>query len=207
MLGTKSVPMDQAEISRLIHQHSQWLKNGTGEPVDFSYTDLSGGTLSHANLKGVSFQGAQLAGTSLIDCELSNANMRHVNAIGAVFNDAHAPGADFTGACLRRASFTNTYLCEANFDGASLFEASFTAATLRGANLILGGQDIRGYLFYAYRDRHGKVQISAGCRRFGIESAISWWSQRHSDDPLLREDCLALVARLQRMAVARGWIE
>jgi len=68
------------------------------------------------------------------------------------------------------------------------------------------GQDIRGYLFWAYRNDNGVVVIRAGCRMFtGIAAAVKHWASTHLNDEILHADCLSLVARCETMAKARGW--
>ena len=84
--------------------------------------------------------------------------------------------------------------------------ADLCGANLRGANLILIGQDIRGYLFWAYRNDNGVVVIRAGCRMFtGIAAAVKHWASTHLNDEILHADCLSLIARCETMAKARGW--
>lgn len=89
---------------------------------------------------------------------------------------------------------------------ADLSVADLREADLSGANLIFVGQDIRGYLFYAFVGESGAVEIRAGCRYFiGMTAARAHWTDRHEADPILHEDCLSLVDRCERMARVRGW--
>ena len=94
----------------------------------------------------------------------------------------------------------------ANLRGANLSGANLSGANLRDANLILVGQDIRGYLFWAYQGEGEILTIQAGCRKFvGIEAARSHWTERHKNDEVLHADCLSLVDRCEKMATVRGW--
>lgn len=104
--------------------------------------------------------------------------------------------ADLSGANLRNA----------NLGGADLGEADLRNADLSGANLILIGQDIRGYLFYGWKNDEDVLVVRAGCRRFvGLPAARAHWTERHTEDTILHEDCLSLVDRAERMAKVRGW--
>jgi uncharacterized protein YjbI with pentapeptide repeats len=109
--------------------------------------------------------------------------------------------ADLRGADLRLADLSEADLREANLSGADL-----RGANLSEADLILIGQDIRGYLFWAYKNDDGVVVIRAGCRMFtGIGAAYAHWTERHANDAVLHADCLSLVARCETMVKVRGW--
>ena len=84
--------------------------------------------------------------------------------------------------------------------------ANLSNANLSSANLILIGQDIRDYLFYGFKNDDDALVIRAGCRQFvGITAARQHWTERHTNDNILHEDCLSLVDRAERMAKVRGW--
>lgn len=96
--------------------------------------------------------------------------------------------------------------CRADLSRADLRGANLSRANFRGANFILIGQDIRGYLFWAFKGEEGVVVIRAGCRTFeGIAAARAHWAGSHLGDVVLREDCLSMVDRAERMATVRGW--
>ena len=89
---------------------------------------------------------------------------------------------------------------------ADLSYANLSYANLSSANLILIGQDIRDYLFYGFKNDDDALVIRAGCRQFvGITAARQHWTERHTNDNILHEDCLSLVDRAERMAKVRGW--
>ena len=97
-------------------------------------------------------------------------------------------------------------LSNANLSYANLRNANLRYANLSSANLILIGQDIRDYLFYGFKNDDDALVIRAGCRQFvGITAARQHWTERHTDDNILHEDCLSLVDRAERMAKVRGW--
>jgi len=97
-------------------------------------------------------------------------------------------------------------LRSADLRSADLSSADLRYANLSSANLILIGQDIRGYLFWAYQGNDEVLTIRAGCRTFvGVKAARAHWANRHEDDNVLHEDCLSMVDRCERMAKVRGW--
>mgnify|MGYP003498614677 CR=1 FL=1 len=114
--------------------------------------------------------------------------------------------ANLSNANLSNANLRYANLRYANLSNANLSNADLSYANLRHADLILVGQDIRGYLFWAFVGDSGSVEILAGCRHFvGISAARQHWSERHRGDVILHEDCLSLVDRCKRMAKVRGW--
>ena len=107
-----------------------------------------------------------------------------------------------------RANLSNADLRYANLRNANLRYgyANLSNANLSSANLILIGQDIRDYLFYGFKNDDDALVIRAGCRQFvGITAARQHWTERHTNDNILHEDCLSLVDRAERMAKVRGW--
>ena len=116
-------------------------------------------------------------------------------------NDMPGERADLGNANLRDAD-----LRYANLSYANLRNADLRYVDLGNADKILIGQDIRGYLFWAFVGDSGAVEICAGCRHFiGISAAREHWTARHQADKILHEDCLSLVDRCERMAKAREW--
>ena len=107
---------------------------------------------------------------------------------------------------LSSADLSNADLSSADLRYANLRYADLRYANLSSANLILIGQDIRDYLFYGFKNDDDALVIRAGCRQFvGITAARQHWTERHTDDNILHEDCLSLVDRAERMAKVRGW--
>ena len=105
----------------------------------------------------------------------------------------------------------------ANLVGANLYEANLYKANLERANLVganpgknehlfIIGQDMRGYIFYGWRNLEGVVVVKAGCRELiGIGAARQHWQMCHTADDNLHADCLSLVDRCEWMAKVRGW--
>jgi len=145
--------------------------------------------------------GADLTGADLTGADLTGADLAYANLAGA-----NLTGADLTGADLMNAYLSDAKLAGANLNGARLVNTDMRGADLRDANLILIGQDARGYQFYGYTNDNGVLEIHAGCRHFvGMDAVRAHWETRHLDDPNLHDDCLSLVQRAETMAIARGW--
>ena len=120
--------------------------------------------------------------------------------------DMQGKQANLSGANLRGANLRRANLSEANLREANLRWADLRRANLSGANLLYGGQDIRGHFFYGFHNDDNVLVVRAGCHTFvGITAARQHWQTRHVDNAVLHEDCLSLVDRLERLAIARGW--
>ena len=121
-------------------------------------------------------------------------------------DDDDGERANLSNANLSYANLRYADLRYANLRNANLRYANLSNANLSSANLILIGQDIRDYLFYGFKNDDDALVIRAGCRQFvGITAARQHWTERHTDDNILHEDCLSLVDRAERMAKVRGW--
>jgi uncharacterized protein YjbI with pentapeptide repeats len=130
---------------------------------------------------------------------------------------ANLEGVNLQRANLRRVNLQRADLREADLREADLREADLREADLEGANLqgadpgkndhlMIVGQDMRGYIFYGWRNLDGVIVIKAGCRELvGIAAARTHWENRHASDEVLHADCLALVDRAAQMAAWRGW--
>ena len=183
--------MTNNELAEILRLHALAMRN---DPAGVR------ANLSRANLSGANLSGAYLSGADLSRADLSRADFS-----GAYLSRADFSGANLSGAYLSGANLSRANLSRANLSGAYLSGANLSRAYLSGANLILIGQDIRGYLFWA-TDDDGYITIRAGCRWFtGITAARVHWQNRHLGDPVLHADCLSLVQRCETMATARGW--
>jgi Pentapeptide repeats (8 copies) len=204
---TDQLPKPAIELAEILRLHSLWLRGESGG----RRADLSGDYLSEADLSQADLSMADLSGA-----DLRQANLRHADLSMADLSMADLSGADLRQANLRHADLSMADLSMADLRQANLRHADLSQADLRGAdlrqanlsraNLILLGQDERGYLFYATPDADGIINIYAGCQHFiGINEARQHWLSRHQDDPILHEDCLSFVDRAERMAAVRGW--
>ena len=175
------------ELEAIIVKHQAWLNDDDdGERADLSSADLSSADLRYANLRYANLSSANLSNADLSYANLSSADLRCANLSSADLSSANLRYADLRYADLRYANLSN--------------------ANLSSANLILIGQDIRDYLFYGFKNDDDALVIRAGCRQFvGITAARQHWTERHTDDNILHEDCLSLVDRAERMAKVRGW--
>ena len=195
------------ELKEVIYNHMLWLQDGDEgvradlRNADLSYADLRNANLSYANLRNANLRNADLRNANLRNADLRNADLRYAD-----LRYADLRNADLSYADLSNADLSNADLSYADLINANLSYANLRNANLRNADLILVGQDIRGYLFWSFVGDSGVVEIRAGCRHFvGISAARAHWTERHRDDEVLHEDCLSLVDRCERMATVRGW--
>lgn len=216
--------------------HVAWLKDhNVGQRMVLEGVDLGG--IGPRHLEGANFRNAVLEGCRLVSCRLEGGNFAGVSASNCNLEGLITYNHDFNGAkfsqCSMRhgayygANFFSTQFdycnlegCKfqgANFENVELQCSSFVRANLEGANLILGGTDVRGYLFHAYKSvwnpNTGEyhVVIRAGCQQhIGFKAAEKHWGNKHYKEGRsteLYQDCLSLVRRMKTMAKAKGWIE
>ncbi len=160
--------------------------------------NLGGADLRDANLGGAYLRGADLRGAHLGDANLRDAYLRGADLGDAYLGDADLGDADLRGAYLRDAD-----LRDADLRGADLGGAYLGDADLGGADLIDGGQDARGYRFWAWRHKDGHVIYRGGCREWkSYESAIAHYGDAYRSDGDEAE-CLARIELMQAIAVKR----
>ena len=190
------------ELEAIIVKHQAWLNDDDdGERADLRYANLSSANLSSANLRN-----ADLSYANLRYADLRYADLRYANLSSADLRYADLSYANLRYADLRYADLRYANLSSADLSSADLRYANLSNANLSSANLILIGQDIRDYLFYGFKNDDDALVIRAGCRQFvGITAARQHWTERHTNDNILHEDCLSLVDRAERMAKVRGW--
>ena len=151
--------------------------------------EIAGADLRYANLRYA----------DLCDADLRNADLRRAN-----LSDANLSYANLRDANLRHANLHNTELRGANLSDANLRDADLRGADLRYANLIDAGQDSRGYQFIAVRHT-AEPMIKAGCRWLSLTDARLHWREAHKDKTEWQAECLAIVAHIEAVAIARGW--
>ncbi len=128
---------------------------------------------------------------------------------GANLNGANLDGASLYRANLYRANLNGANLYRANLDGANLYGANLDGANLYGANLdgarlVDGGQDRRGFRFWAWRNKDGVIIYRAGCHEWdSIEKALAWYGSDYPSNGD-RVECAARLVFL-RDEVARRW--
>ena len=178
--------MNKREIEVVLNNHRWWLEDGGGECANLSYVNL---------------RNAELNGANLSDADLSYANLSGANLSGTDLRDANLRGADLKYANLRGADLRG-----ADLSGAYLNGADLSGADLRSTDVILIGQDASGRTFYGYANTDGVLEIWEERRRFtGYQSALNYWSNRHTSEHILHHDILSLLVRAKTMAVVRGW--
>lgn len=204
---TKEITQD--ELWKINAKHDTWLYDNTkGERACFDRAFLYGLNLSDMNLSYATFIDSNIAKCNMEDSimtatNFSNSRLSDINARDAIFDSANFTRAKIIDTDARGASFDN-----AMFSKVSLANVNFAYASLVNANLILAGYDSRGYMFYAYRNPDGVIEIRAGCRQYyGLEEARNHWNTRHPYDKVLTEEIMCNLDKIERVAKVRGWIE
>ena len=91
----------------------------------------------------------------------------------------------------------------ADLGGADLGGAYLRGADLRGAYLIDGGQDARGYRFYAWRDEKGVIVYRAGCHEWkSIDETLAWYGNEYPSNGD-RVECIARLNLLHSETLRR----
>ena len=118
-------------------------------------------------------------------------------------DSANLGGADLGGADLGGAYLRGANLGGADLDSANLGGADLRGADLGGADLIDGGQDARGYRFYAWRDKEGVIVYRAGCHEWrSIDEALAWYGDEYPSNGD-RIECVARLNLLHSEALRR----
>lgn len=199
----------QDELWKINAKHDTWLHDNTkGERACFDRAFLYGLNLSDMNLSYATFIDSNIAKCNMedsimIETNFSNSKLSDIDARDADFNSANFTRAEMIDIDASGADFTN-----AVFSKASLANVNFAHANLANANLILAGYDSRGYMFYAYLNSDGIIEIRAGCRQYyGLEEARNHWNTRHPYNKVLTEEIMCNLDKIERVAKVRGWIE
>ncbi len=83
---------------------------------------------------------------------------------------------------------------------------NLTGANLARADLIDGGQDARGYRFWAWCRTDGALILRGGCREWiGADAARTHYSAAYAGDGNCAE-CLARIEAIVAVATTRGWL-
>jgi uncharacterized protein YjbI with pentapeptide repeats len=135
----------QAILTVLGRRKRDRKREGKGQHLDLSNSDLRGADLLGAHLDGASFDKAHLEGAHFRDAHLEGAWFGRAHLQRAWFIGAHLTGAPFPRAHLDEADLSEAHLDGANFSVAHLDGANFKEAHLDGANF--DGAHLDGALF------------------------------------------------------------
>lgn len=214
----------QKDIATINAKHLLWLSDNTkGEracfdraflyAIDLSDMNFSFATfrdshitecyMSKCNMTGTNFSGARLSTVNAKDTIFDSTNFNNIAAYGTSFNSCNFSSASFSSV-----NFSDSNFYNANFFNAVIKNVNISNASFHNANLIIGGYDSRGYLFYAYQRLDGGITICAGCRMFyRFDDAYSHWHTRHRGNIVLSEEIMGNLDKIKRVARAKGWIE
>ena len=104
------------------------------QPMDLSYSVLTGANLNNAQLSGANLVGVDLSGANLQKVDLSGVNLSGANLSGADLSRANLVGANLEGAILDGANFYGATASGANFTKASLINATALWSHFDGVN-------------------------------------------------------------------------
>ncbi len=86
----------EGDVMVILVRHRAFVKgDARGHKADFSFTDISGISLTKEKLEGVSFKGANIAKGSLKNCDLTGADFFGADMEGADLSGSNLAGADF----------------------------------------------------------------------------------------------------------------
>ncbi len=109
--------------------------------------------------------------------------------------------------CVEAAVESRADLSGADLSRAYLSRADLSRAYLSRAYLIDGGQERRGYCFWAWRHADGYVVYRGGCHEWAsLNAALQHYSETYRNGGN-RHECAARLRFLHEEAVRRGWIE
>lgn len=151
----------------------------------------------------------RLTGAVLFSLECGSLKLCVEAAVSARVNlaDADLAGANLADANLTRTYLARAYLARANLTRACLAGADLAGADLAGANLIDGGQDRRGFRFWAWRNKDGATVYRAGCHEWtDFADALAWYGEGYKSNGD-RFECLARLALLRDEAAHRWPVE
>ena len=137
------------------------------------------------------------ARANLARADLARANLARANLAGAYLARANLAGANLADANLADAN-----LAGANLAGADLADADLAGANLAGADLIDGGQDSRGFRFWAWH-KDGVITYRAGCHTWtDVVAALVYYGDGYPSDGD-RFDCAARLHFMHQIAQKR----
>ena len=111
-------------------------------------------------------------------------------------------GANLADANLADANLADANLAGANLAGADLADADLAGANLAGADLIDGGQDSRGFRFWAWH-KDGVITYRAGCHTWtDVVAALVYYGDGYPSDGD-RFDCAARLHFMHQIAQKR----
>ena len=167
--------------------------------ADLSYADLGSANLSYANLCSADLGSADLSSANLCCADFSSANLRYAD-----LRHANLCCADFSSANLSSASLRSADLSYADLGSANLRYADLSSANLGSAAFIDGGEERRGFRFFAWRNKEGITAYRGGCHTWpNIDDALAHYGDGYkgSGD---KDECIGRLAFLRDEA-ARRW--
>jgi hypothetical protein len=205
----KYLIITQSDIDDAHIKHKLWLANAVnGERAVFDSCSIDNVNMNGYTFSGASFRLASIGNSCMIGADFQNTNFAYVK-----FYNVAASGTSFNNCNFSHSTFLSTNLADSDFKNVNFYNTDIRSvnisyANFQDANLIIGGYDSRGYLFYAYRRPDGGITIRAGCRTFhSLSDAYSHWHTRHQGNIVLSEEIMGNLDKIKKVAKAKGWIE
>ena len=171
--------------------------------------NLREATLTKFTGRNTQFSGANMLGVRADQADLFGSDFRSAVLRNGVFRGADLQRCDFGGACLIQTEFADADISEAVFVGADMRGAIFDRAKRDGLFVdgrygIFGYHDMQsGFPVHAFVDMEtGEMRVEAGCRRFTLGEARSYWGQKPQ-----RRGILAAVEHAVAGFKIAGWRE
>lgn len=221
-----------AQWAKLVERHQTWLRYpDTGERLILSDALLATLTmppnqdLRHARFDRCSFAsnnlvGANLEGATFEECDLSRSYISGTRAHDASFRRCDLSYTEVVNCDLTVAHITYCTLDQTRFNHNRMVDIDWRRNTGHGLlydtnDIIFGGHDNRGYLFYATPERieeNGNrkgIIVRAGCRRFfSLQDARRHWS--HHEGPYGTPDLALFISKtldlFEAMATYHEWL-
>lgn len=199
----------QSNIDDAHIKHKLWLANAVnGERAVFDSCSIDNVNMNGCTFSGASFRLASIGNSCMIGADFQNTNFEYVK-----FYNVAASGTSFNNCNFSYSTFLSTNFADSDFKNVNFYNTDIQSVNVsytnfQDANLIIGGYDSRGYLFYAYRRPDNGITIRAGCRTFhNLGDAYYHWNTRHRNNIVLSEEIMGNLDKIKRVARAKGWIE
>lgn len=96
-------------------------------------------------------------------------------------------------------------LIGANLSGANLIEANLSWAVGILGKIIDGGIRSDGHRFLLTKTEPGSWRVRAGCRDLSLDDAYLHWNDSRPDGDKIKEETLAIIEHMVKIAKIRGW--
>lgn len=180
------------------------------EPVvgkDFSFFDFSGSRFVEFEFENCVFRNSHFDHCYFSHCKFRNCDFSYASLMGVVAVRSMLSGCNMVDSRLNDSVWMGGTWARCDFNNSYLADLGAPSLSLVDNNLVLAGQDTRGYQFYAFSDADNIVNIRAGCRYYrGMRDAREHWSEeRHRVNPELQKGIWKMLDRIEEAALIKSW--